>query len=121
MAGLPWFAGQQSGWSIPSFGYMLGFVLAAVVVGALARRGPDRTGGVPGGSRSATCPMALWPRPCQSGHQVVDTRGRAVSSYVTSARSATESGTYTGAAASSCRITDATWALGAPVTSPRTR
>ena len=37
------FAGQQSGWTIPSFGYMLGFVLAAVVVGALARRGADRT------------------------------------------------------------------------------
>ena len=43
VAGLPWFAGQQSGWSIPSFGYVLGFVLAAVVVGALARRGADRT------------------------------------------------------------------------------
>jgi biotin transport system substrate-specific component len=45
VAGLPWFAGQQSGWSIPSFGYVLGFVLAAVVVGALARRGADRTVG----------------------------------------------------------------------------
>ena len=43
MAGLPWFAGHQSGWSIPSLGYVLGFVLAAVVVGALARRGADRT------------------------------------------------------------------------------
>ena len=43
VAGVPWFAGQQSGWSIPSFGYVLGFVLAAVVVGALARRGADRT------------------------------------------------------------------------------
>lgn len=43
VAGLPWFAGQQSGWGIPSFGYVLGFVLAAVVVGALARRGADRT------------------------------------------------------------------------------
>jgi biotin transport system substrate-specific component len=43
IAGLPWFAGHQSGWAIPSLGYVLGFVLAAVVVGALARRGADRT------------------------------------------------------------------------------
>jgi biotin transport system substrate-specific component len=43
IAGLPWFAGHQSGWAMPSFGYVLGFVLAAVVVGALARRGADRT------------------------------------------------------------------------------
>ena len=34
IAGLPWFAGHQSGWAIPSLGYVLGFVLAAVVVGA---------------------------------------------------------------------------------------
>jgi biotin transport system substrate-specific component len=43
VAGLPWFAGHQSGWAIPSLGYVLGFILAAVVVGALARRGADRT------------------------------------------------------------------------------
>jgi biotin transport system substrate-specific component len=43
IAGLPWFAGHQSGWAVPSLGYVLGFVLAAVVVGALARRGADRT------------------------------------------------------------------------------
>jgi biotin transport system substrate-specific component len=43
VAGLPWFAGHQSGWAIPSLGYVLGFVLAAVVVGGLARRGADRT------------------------------------------------------------------------------
>jgi biotin transport system substrate-specific component len=43
VAGVPWFANQQSGWGIPSFGYVLGFMLAAVVVGALARRGADRT------------------------------------------------------------------------------
>jgi biotin transport system substrate-specific component len=42
-AGLPWFASHQSGWAMPSFGYVLGFVLAAVVVGAQARRGADRT------------------------------------------------------------------------------
>jgi biotin transport system substrate-specific component len=43
VAGVPLFAQHQSGWSMPSFGYVLGFVLAAVVVGALARRGADRT------------------------------------------------------------------------------
>jgi biotin transport system substrate-specific component len=43
IAGVPWFAEHKSGWAMPSFGYVLGFVLAAVVVGALARRGGDRT------------------------------------------------------------------------------
>ena len=43
MAGMPWFSGGASGWSFPSFGYILGFVLAAVLVGALAARGADRT------------------------------------------------------------------------------
>ena len=42
-AGVPWFAEQHSGIAIPTFGYIIGFVLAAVVVGALARRGADRT------------------------------------------------------------------------------
>lgn len=42
-AGVPWFANDQSGWSFPSFGYIVGFVLAAALVGALARRGADRT------------------------------------------------------------------------------
>jgi biotin transport system substrate-specific component len=42
-AGLPWFAQHQSGWGLPSSGYVLGFVLAAAVVGAFARRGADRT------------------------------------------------------------------------------
>jgi len=42
-AGLPWFADGSAGWSMPSFGYILGMVLAAAVVGALARRGGDRT------------------------------------------------------------------------------
>jgi biotin transport system substrate-specific component len=45
MAGVPWFSDQTSGWGFPSFGYVIGFVLAAVVVGALARRGADRTVG----------------------------------------------------------------------------
>lgn len=42
MAGLPWFAEAGSGWHMPSFGYILGFVVAAGVVGALAKRGADR-------------------------------------------------------------------------------
>jgi biotin transport system substrate-specific component len=43
MAGVPWFSEQRSGFDFPSFGYIVGFVLAGVVVGALARRGADRT------------------------------------------------------------------------------
>jgi biotin transport system substrate-specific component len=43
VAGAPWFSEQRSGWEFASFGYIVGFVVAAVVVGALARRGTDRT------------------------------------------------------------------------------
>ncbi|MBD9733616.1 biotin transporter BioY [Streptomyces sp. H28] len=43
MAGVPWFAEGTSGLGMPSFGYILGMVLAAAVVGALARRGADRS------------------------------------------------------------------------------
>ncbi|MFI0719906.1 biotin transporter BioY [Streptomyces sp. NPDC021224] len=43
VAGLPWFAGGASGWSMASFGYILGMLLASGVVGFLARRGGDRT------------------------------------------------------------------------------
>jgi biotin transport system substrate-specific component len=43
VAGMPWFAGGTSGWSMPTFGYILGMMLASAVVGALARRGGDRT------------------------------------------------------------------------------
>lgn len=43
MGGVPWFAEQRSGIGFPSFGYIVGFVLAAVVLGAMARRGADRT------------------------------------------------------------------------------
>jgi biotin transport system substrate-specific component len=43
MAGVPWFSEQASGWNFPSFGYIIGFLVAAVLVGALARRGADRT------------------------------------------------------------------------------
>lgn len=42
-AGVPWFAGHQSGWGGPAFGYILGFLIAAVVVGRLAAAGGDRT------------------------------------------------------------------------------
>ncbi|MEA2313205.1 MAG: biotin transport system substrate-specific component [Solirubrobacteraceae bacterium] len=43
IAGAPWFAGGSSGWGGPAFGYILGFIVAAAVVGALAARGADRT------------------------------------------------------------------------------
>ncbi|MFI1165127.1 biotin transporter BioY [Streptomyces sp. NPDC020801] len=43
MAGVPWFAGGTSGAAAPSFGYILGMLLASTVVGALARRGADRS------------------------------------------------------------------------------
>ncbi|MEV8548687.1 biotin transporter BioY [Streptomyces glaucescens] len=43
VAGVPWFAEGASGMGIPSFGYVLGMLLAATVVGALARRGADRS------------------------------------------------------------------------------
>ncbi|MFC8421660.1 biotin transporter BioY [Streptomyces sp. NPDC057236] len=42
-AGVPWFAEGRSGLGMPSFGYVLGMLLASVVVGALARRGADRS------------------------------------------------------------------------------
>jgi biotin transport system substrate-specific component len=43
LAGVPWFSEQRSGWEFASFGYIVGFVVAAVLVGWLARRGMDRT------------------------------------------------------------------------------
>lgn len=42
-AGLPWFAQGSSGTGAPSFGYVIGFILAGTVVGALAGHGGDRT------------------------------------------------------------------------------
>jgi biotin transport system substrate-specific component len=41
--GVPWFASQSHGWYVSSFGYIIGFVLAAGIVGELARRGNDRS------------------------------------------------------------------------------
>lgn len=40
---MPWFAQGAAGYAIPSFGYILGMMLAATAVGALARRGADRS------------------------------------------------------------------------------
>ncbi len=42
-AGVPWFAEQNSGLGFVTLGYVIGFVLAATLVGWLARRGADRT------------------------------------------------------------------------------
>lgn len=41
--GVPWFADQETGYQLASFGYIIGFAVAAPVVGALASRGADRT------------------------------------------------------------------------------
>lgn len=41
--GLPWFANHEHGFGGASVGYVLGFVVAAAVVGELARRGSDRS------------------------------------------------------------------------------
>lgn len=43
VAGVPWFSQQASGVAIPTLGYIVGFILAGAAVGALARRGADRT------------------------------------------------------------------------------
>ena len=43
MAGVPWFAEGSSGAVGASFGYILGMLLASAAVGALARRGADRS------------------------------------------------------------------------------
>ncbi|MFJ6831842.1 biotin transporter BioY [Streptomyces sp. NPDC091209] len=43
MVGVPWFAEGGSGAAAPSFGYILGMLLASTVVGALAHRGADRS------------------------------------------------------------------------------
>jgi biotin transport system substrate-specific component len=42
LAGVPWFAGGTSG-AGASFGYIVGMLLASAAVGALARRGADRS------------------------------------------------------------------------------
>lgn len=52
MVGAPIFAGHGSGWAFASFGYVVGYVVAAAAVGALARRRADR-------SLAATFGMAM--------------------------------------------------------------
>jgi biotin transport system substrate-specific component len=42
-AGVPWFTEGTSGYAMPTFGYIVGFLAAAVAVGFLAKRGGDRT------------------------------------------------------------------------------
>jgi biotin transport system substrate-specific component len=41
--GVTWFSEQRSGWDFASFGYIVGFVVAAAIVGWFARRGADRS------------------------------------------------------------------------------
>jgi biotin transport system substrate-specific component len=41
--GVTWFSEQRSGWEFASFGYIVGFVVAAAIVGWFARRGADRS------------------------------------------------------------------------------
>ena len=43
VAGFGWFAEGRSGTAFASFGYIVAFVVAAAIVGLLARRGADRT------------------------------------------------------------------------------
>lgn len=43
MVGMPWYAAGGSGFGFPAFGYVIGFVFAAALVGALASRGGDRS------------------------------------------------------------------------------
>jgi biotin transport system substrate-specific component len=42
-AGIPWFTEGASGYAIPTLGYIIGFLAAAVAVGFLAKHGGDRT------------------------------------------------------------------------------
>ncbi|MCC3765383.1 biotin transporter BioY [Glycomyces sp. TRM65418] len=42
-AGVPWFTEGASGYAMPTFGYIIGFLAASIAVGFLAQRGGDRT------------------------------------------------------------------------------
>ncbi|KDA04752.1 biotin biosynthesis protein BioY [Microbacterium sp. CH12i] len=42
LVGVPLFAHGASGWAFSSFGYIVGYVIAALIVGTLARRRSDR-------------------------------------------------------------------------------
>ena len=43
VAGIPWFAEGSSGFAAPSFGYILGFIAAAFIVGRIAENGATRS------------------------------------------------------------------------------
>ncbi len=43
VVGVPWFAQGSSGYAAPSFGYIIGFIVAAFVVGRIAESGATRT------------------------------------------------------------------------------
>lgn len=43
VVGVPWFAEASSGFSAPSFGYIVGFIAAALIVGRIAESGATRT------------------------------------------------------------------------------
>src|SRR3984957_4947563 len=43
VAGVPWFADHTHGYASASFGYIIGFFLAATLCGYLAQRGADRS------------------------------------------------------------------------------
>lgn len=43
LAGVPWFAHGASGYPTATFGYLLGFIIAAYVLGVAAERGVDRS------------------------------------------------------------------------------
>jgi biotin transport system substrate-specific component len=42
LVGVPWFAERSSGYTAPSFGYIVGFIVAAFVVGRIAEHGATR-------------------------------------------------------------------------------
>jgi biotin transport system substrate-specific component len=43
LAGVPWFASGASGYAAATFGYLLGFIAAGMLLGWLASKGSDRT------------------------------------------------------------------------------
>lgn len=43
VVGIPWFAEGSTGYAAPSFGYILGFIAAAFIVGRIAEGGATRT------------------------------------------------------------------------------
>jgi biotin transport system substrate-specific component len=43
VVGVPWFAEASSGYSAPSFGYIVGFIVAAFIVGRIAEHGATRS------------------------------------------------------------------------------